>query len=753
MLISPPFLVGTDEASILQAGLKNVPARESTTQAPEGNFPVSQNLMWHTGVHLEAPTKAEGGYVPVRAIADGKVIFVNPPRAKVTDAKDPQAYNPFGNDASWTDNGMIVLEHETEIGADGDTPTKIKFYSSYLHLSKINDGVAKDAQIYRKDTLGETGEIFGHAGEIEMAIACNTEELKKLIGREPEWQDPKQVPTKDGREDSIFGSLYIYLPASTPTSATAPTSHLRSANTASLGTAQWVEINYAKGQGELTSYALDGSKGNTTNEANSEYNLYTEANTRHDSVIAAGATVSSPSGWYELLRFGRNLGRSATDRDPLPPNAAHWRKIKTIDGQDIWADLNAPGSFKFSEADFLPVMGWNCYGDDSKPDDQRCDSTKLKDLIADPNDPFTKGDKILAMRIGLPDVLPKLARTICKFPNEWDKDTIVVRYQYMKDEAEAAAAGALEGWSAFEDHLKIMAFDTLPASFKAADWHFHPAEFIRTLRRCGWLSLNELGPVLPRYSYYAATGNPRLFSSQHEISLATSKSRFAVHQLGLNIAMRKYLIDTGNRRAHFLAQTIIETDRWKVTSEYGSGAPNAGIPMAQYYAAFYGRGIMQLTWAGNYEKYDDFRKFPNNPTGQYVDNRITSTSLHYFGDPTTRDSHGNITGLDPHKPPKRWAPRFDPVVLKTDTKIATDSGGFYWAWQKINRKCDNGIEPSDVHGVNIAVNGGGFGYYERQAYTKYLTRYFLDDVSTTTSEDFVTPRNHISVRVNYEKPQ
>jgi hypothetical protein len=92
-------------------------------------------------------------------------------------------------------------------------------------------------------------------------------------------------------------------------------------------------------------------------------------------------------------------------------------------------------------------------------------------------------------------------------------------------------------------------------------------------------------------------------------------------------------------------------------------------------------------------------------------------------------------------------------VLKTNSIIATDSGCFYWAWQKINRKCDNGIEPSDVNGINIAVNGGGFGYYERQAYTKYLARYFLDGTDTSASEEFITPRNHISVRVSYEKPE
>src|SRR5450830_1203750 len=118
MLISPPFLVGTDDASILASGLQSVAARESTTSAPEGNFPVSQSMMWHTGMHFQAPTAPEGGYAPVRAIADGKVLFINPPRGKIGDVNHPQAYNPFDDEASWTDNGMLIIEHETEIGAD-----------------------------------------------------------------------------------------------------------------------------------------------------------------------------------------------------------------------------------------------------------------------------------------------------------------------------------------------------------------------------------------------------------------------------------------------------------------------------------------------------------------------------------------------------------------------------------------------------------------------------------------------------------
>lgn len=87
---------------------------------------------------------------------------------------------------------------------------------------------------------------------------------------------------------------------------------------------------------------------------------------------------SSPSGWYELLRFGRNLGRgdAAADKDPLPASAAHWRKISTPAGEE-WVDLNATGIFKLSDADFPACAGWTCIADDASTEDQRCDSVRL----------------------------------------------------------------------------------------------------------------------------------------------------------------------------------------------------------------------------------------------------------------------------------------------------------------------------------------------------------------------------------------
>jgi len=182
--------------------------------------------------------------------------------------------------------------------------------------------------------------------------------------------------------------------------------------------------------------------------------------------------------------------------------------------------------------------------------------------------------------------------------------------------------------------------------------------------------------------------------------------------------------------------------------EYGSGAPNPGIPMAQYYAPFYGRGIMQLTWPGNYGMYGDFRSIgalPNH-SGNYSDQRITSQSVHWSGDPSGNGSTQS-----------RWAPRFDPELIASSAHNACDSGGFFWVSKfvgggryNINSVSDAGVDTATVGRVCILVNGGGNGYMERQGYAAYLARLLTDDVSMDAEKSMQITRGTIAV--NFERP-
>lgn len=635
MIISPPFLpdrAGQSEEAWLDAAMAQPASRLASTNAPEGSFPLSLKLGWHNGIHIQAPASG-GAYLPVRAVADGRVVFVHLPTVQNNDVGHPLNYNPFHADtptAAWTSDGFIVVEHRTEIGAEGNAVTEVVYFSACMHMASIANcprtrapWVIGDA-VYRKEELGAPGQIYGHDGQIHFEICCDEANLRRLTRRGPNWVDPLDppAPVADGRIDSVFGSVYIYLPAGTPTSTNMPTSHVRvGAAVAGVGSAasdrfppnvlqvaQWVQITSDKGITTLTSYDRWGARVGTPRSdgrcdyigganvpaaakasasQSFEYELYAVSSDRHGALDAATRAASSLSGWYELLRFGRNLGS-----DPLPANAAHWRKVVTPAG-DVWADLNALGTFKFSDADFLPVMGWNCFDDDPNLD-LRCDSLHLKTLIRDP-DPMNElrmERAQLARRLGEASVRAKLRRTICKFPSEWDRATIEARYGWLETEdfktTDDDAAGAHK-WDRFVKHARAITFSELPRAFLDADWRFHPREFLGAMRRCGWRSKRELAQLIPvdilrKPGSHSSTSVPMWEAP----NLARAQALLATHATDLNLALRKFLITTPIRQACFFGNAVQETQWLSDMRESGGRDP-------ALHAGWYGRGFLQLT--------------------------------------------------------------------------------------------------------------------------------------------------------------
>ncbi|MFL9877149.1 hypothetical protein PQR63_02050 [Herbaspirillum rhizosphaerae] len=716
MIISSPLLLppeelphyGTDDAMLEAAMLPTASRLVGGTGAAEGTFPVSNHLMWHNGVHLQAQDK--GSHVlSLRAIADGEIIFLSRP---TPDSADPQHGQNY--DEGWTDNGCIILRHNTEIGADGNHPVSVTYYSVYMHVEKFIGGLEEGKKIYRKDVLGGAGLVYGHKKQVHFEICCDTTNLQKIIGRAPRWQDPQQPPAKDGRTDSVFGNLYIYLPATTPVSSAAPTDHLRHDTGSTLGTAQWIELDYGDegatpGSCALTSYSNKGDYGNTRKDHDAEYNLYKEATERHNMVVKAHpAAKSSPSGWYELLRFGRNLGRSAIDKDPLPDNAAHWRKIKTIDGKEVWTDLNAPGTYKFSDADFLPQFGWNCYDDDSNPNDQRCDSPKLKALLraqGDQPDPDRNKDDVkLSKRLGDKDVARALRRTICKFPSEWDRTTISQRYHWL-NEMEYGFKDHPDDWKRFENHLKAITFEKLPQAYLDAQWHFHPTEFIQLFRKCGWLSKEELAQIYDEKKYASL-----------EKTSSEYKERY---RSAMNIVLRKYALNTPTRSSHFFGQCAIESFYMMIVRESAIGiatavktnhvsimpevngnlrSPPAAPADVAYFSKyegmtrlgntdvgdgikFRGRGFKQLTGRYNYSMYWIFRGWLS---GNDYDHTWFTKDKHGLTRPGPKIEHPEIVGNDPYS--------------------CTDTAGFFCASNRIAKAADAGVTASASYAVTKIVN-------------------------------------------------
>jgi predicted chitinase len=257
------------------------------------------------------------------------------------------------------------------------------------------------------------------------------------------------------------------------------------------------------------------------------------------------------------------------------------------------------------------------------------------------------------------------------------------------------------------------------------------------------------------------TGNPRTAittaGATYTLTRATATARLATHRVPLNQCVRKYIGQSRQRIAIFLAQVILETAQWRsagnmcrLMHEWYYGQHSTANPATAFYTAFYGRGIMQLTWAGNYKNYGEYRALPNH-TGPYVErltpasHRITATSRHYLANPN--DGGTQIT----------WSPRYDPDIVGEDPYAACDSGGFYWVSKpfahhiNINRACDAAFTPTVVGQVNRLVNGGGNGYYERQAYAAYLMRLLTEDVSVDVTRNIVLPAPKNSITVNFSR--
>jgi len=351
-----------------------------------------------------------------------------------------------------------------------------------------------------------------------------------------------------------------------------------------------------------------------------------------------------------------------------------------------------------------------------------------------------KDDALSSYVKGNDQARQQLRGFICNAPSEWDSTHNKERYAKLLDDG-GFYHGNDQGYSDFLKYLEEIQFWDVTGLLAGEKlWFFHPLAFIRHFRKCGWLSLDELTQLLPRHYGLNHAGA----TLGWETALGRVNGDTLVHT-ELCTTFRKYRFSTAERQIAFLSQAYIETGLLRITIEDGQGHGTTGN--AQYYQAFYGRGLMQLTWSTLYDDYGKFRGFASNSSGYYVDHRITKTSVHYWSGPPTVDSRGHT-----HSDRRQWYPRYDPDIVASVNSNACDSAGFFWVWKhfmgtiNILRVADAGISTETIGRMSVLVNGGGNGYDDRQQYASYLLRYRGDTTDTTSDATLTYARQRIVLR-------
>lgn len=732
MLISPPFLIArTDQTE--DAWLNDC---MSGGAIGEGGFPVSSYLGWHGGSHLNAPMNGNTSQ-DVRAIADGTVVYL---RQAVTAPANPDLKHPQMYRGQWSDNGLVIIRHDKEIG-EGDNG-KVSFFSIYMHLSHLDPGVIINNPVYRKAALGRPGRIYGQQNKIHFEIICDDTNLANLVGR----ATGDLALTANGRTNSVYGDVYFHLPAGAQIFAQQPLSNsaaammqpptprgqhkpavvaLQPAHTTTE--ALVIGMRYAGGDGlatelghaYLTSYALNGVPlGAALSEPQAEYNLFTTASDISNSYPTNARPA--PSAVYELLRFGRVIGTDALNPTTVP----HWRQVRYPGGQG-WVNLNTANVHKFSDADFPQWMGWKLITDDTDAD-CRCDSQMLKDLLRNtPGEQLTEAE--LRARAQLPTKADKLKKTICKFPTEWDSGTIDARWGWLKTTPPEALSDT--DFEALRAHITVLAFwsaanlrgapdaNNAPgASVPATHWHFDPREFIRHFRKCEWLSKKEWVQTLPM------TGKKLRGSTFHEENIGPNVDRTRPAQgievrmqrwyRYLNISLRKYGIEKNYRRIHFIANVWEETGYIRLMVEGGGTTAS--------YAPWYGRGLIQLTHQGNYEKYGTYRGFPKTlTTGPYA-------ALGWNPDLLISENDANCIDTAVY-----W---INPAATALGRNLLIDADG--------GLSIDNSMQTARGTNGNVAAQNLN-GLDTRLQVSRYLKYILLENISLTNSESmtFVWRKN------------
>ncbi len=714
MLISYPILpTGAND----QAEDARFNAMLALAQNNRGLYPITTGNRWHGGIHLTL------GDEPIRAIADGVVVAYRM-------APDTKNYPQQGA----YDTSFILIKHETESGEN----TRVIFYSLYMHLKPrslltqaqreqlpqlLRDALPSDtvvrpsddnSRIWRKEALGFGGQLYGHP-TVHFEIFATEADFTTF------WRDRATIVLGQHGSNDVFGDTHFLVPpnlqfaqrhprAIAPHRIDLPGNNafydLEPGQTGQNTESLHVVVELNNGIRTATTYRLDdygqvvGQIGDPVAQQDYEYELYR---------LATALYPDCPSAGFEYLRFGRILGPDTTTR------IENWQLIRYSDTEMGYINLADPANqiSVLSDADF--PLRWQRLeeGDAASPNDGMANIGQLSQLLQLPVEPsrtslFAPAD--FATRANAAGAAETLHHFICKHPSEWDASDLETRYATLRQPGKPLYGET--PWKSFKDHVEAMAFWPQTGLAERSVWHFHPLQFIRNYRKCLWLSSNEFARCIPRNS------------RQGQVSWTTAIARARIHSTPYSKYIRKYCGHSRKRLAHNLAQSYIETGLLRTITEGGRGNTYP-------YGPFYGRGYHQLTWAGNFRDYGNYKALPDvTPGSTYSDNRITSTSTH----PTAGGGAMII-----------WYPRYDPGIVENDLDHAGESSGFFWVSKSfrgrknMNRVCDLNFNESTV-GFNCwLINGGRNGYAHRQQFAKFLANILFDEPLLTGSVQFHYP--------------
>ncbi|WP_242449000.1 M23 family metallopeptidase [Burkholderia metallica] len=756
MIISPPFLpkagfeapTGTNPDPMMDAVDK--------LECDHGVYPIAHDRRWHCGVHLQPDTKGK-----VHAIADGEVVAYRVCQHAIDSGKSHA--------------GFVLLKHTTETG-EGRTLT---FYSLYMHLLSLaeyqehgaNAGAMPEflrmptgsvdmgevapaasgngKKVRRKDVMGWLGKYEGMP-HLHFEIFMLPEDFNAYFG---ETQLGNSTPAPPTGTD-WWGHAYFVIPEESafrrlPEKIDARNKlngiEFKPGQEGSNPLPLLVETYFCLGSKytNVWSVAQDGSRTLLTprpvEEKNYEYDLYKRATALYP---------SCPSDGYELLRFGRILSPSQTLAES---ERTTWMQINwSADGAG-YIDINDSSIHKFSDADFLWLVGWQKISEGNTPfdSDGLCDVEALKTILNDaaPHDvPAVTGEtqedhraRVLSAYVkGDAEIRQQLSSLVCNAPSEWDSTNNEERYARLLDE-DGFYHGDEKGYKNFLDYLSKVQFwekTGLPAGEKL--WFFHPIEFIRHFRRCDWLALREQVQLLPRNSISDAGGHISWAESKRRLTEGNDDARGQLPRqmwLALNHMSRKYGFGSGLRKAHFLGQVFKETGA--LCSARENGDSNYFRKMYESYSASdaaydFDNKKAWLDRLGFLKNRDRATYIAQRP-GEVHNKAIAGENVQ-SGDGPRFCGRGliHLTWRKGYREygeyrSKNFTNDPNPLLLQNDAEVAADSAGYFWAKTRINKKADNGASDLDVKECFRLVGGAG-GLPARQQFFRY-TYFVLNDAS------------------------